>query len=308
MPLARWHVRKVVCMNEHQLASFILAAERGSFSKAATESFITTSALVQQINLLEADLGFKLFVRKTTGVTLTTAGANFYETARTIVETMRASREMGTALERASSLELKVGCEHSEVADYLFTICEMTREAHPDLRFSFYSTETRLQPEALAQGKSDLFFAPDYLPLIEGIHQIPLYTDGYRVCFREGHPLAGREVIEMSDLAHERIYMEDFMFGEGTPLHDLLDHVDERNIDRTPFSVSLPEEVRLNNGVLPRLDRCSQHWCPPLVSVPLACRRSRVGVVCADDASEVVRWFVDAARAYFATQPNGIAG
>lgn len=293
-------------MNEHQLSSFVLTADRGSFTKAAAESFITTSALVQQINLLEADLGFKLFVRKTTGVTLTTAGANFYESARSILATMKTSREMGTALERASSLQLKVGCEHSEVADYLFTICELTRKEHPDLRFSFYSTETRAQPEALAQGKCDLFFAPDYLPLLEGMHQIPLYWDGYRCCFREGHPLADRDLVKMGDLAGERIYMEDFMFGEGAPLHDLLDHVDEDDIDRTPFAVSLPEEVRLNNGVLPRLDRCSQHWCPPLVSVPLECRPSKVGIVCADDASETVRWFVDAARGYFATQPNGI--
>ena len=294
-------------MNEHQLNSFVLTAERGSFSKAASESFITTSALVQQINLLEADLGFKLFVRKTTGVTLTTAGANFYESALTILNTMRESREMGTALERASNLEIKVGCEHSEVADYLFSICELTRQAHPDLHFSFFSTETRDQPDALAQGKCDLFIAPDYLPLLEGMHQVPLYWDGYRCCFREGHPLADRELIKMEDLAGERIYMEDFMFGPGAPLHDLLECVDERDIDRTPFSVSLPEEVRLNNGVLPRLDRCSQHWCPPLVSVPLECRKSRVGIVCSDVASEAVGWFIEAGKRYFATQPNGIA-
>ena len=40
-------------MNERQLESFISAADQKSFSKAAEASFISTPALVQQINLLE---------------------------------------------------------------------------------------------------------------------------------------------------------------------------------------------------------------------------------------------------------------
>lgn len=59
--------------NKH-LDTFIKVAETGSFSKAATELFITPSAVIQQINNLEHHLDIKLFNRTTHGITLTPAG------------------------------------------------------------------------------------------------------------------------------------------------------------------------------------------------------------------------------------------
>ena len=290
-------------MNEQQLRSFVGAARMGSFSRAAASAFLTTSALVQQVNQLESDLHRKLFLRGPAGVTLTDEGREFLDTAEEILRMMDASRATAHA---DDSCELKVGVEHSEVADYLLAICELCRAAHPEVRFSFFSTDTASQPEGLAHGKSDLFVAPDYLPLLDGQSLHPFYLDGYRCCVSAGHRLASYDYVRPADLAGERVYMESFMCGPGTPLHALLEYVDEEHLDRTPFSVSVPTEVKLTSGVLPRLDRCSQVWCPPLVSMPLDVRRSKVGIVCADLHSEPVDWFLDAAREYFSTQPNGL--
>ena len=44
-----------------------------SFSKAAQKAFVSVTALIQQINLLEARLKVKLFVRSHRGLTLTPA-------------------------------------------------------------------------------------------------------------------------------------------------------------------------------------------------------------------------------------------
>ena len=56
------------------LDTFVRAAELGSFSKVAEESYISPSAVIQQINHLEADLNVRLFHRSKKGVTLTPAG------------------------------------------------------------------------------------------------------------------------------------------------------------------------------------------------------------------------------------------
>ena len=64
-------------MNERQLKSFILATELKSFSKAADSSFISTSALIGQINLLEKDIGFSLFHRTYHGIALTPSGGTW---------------------------------------------------------------------------------------------------------------------------------------------------------------------------------------------------------------------------------------
>lgn len=50
-------------MYNPQLDTFIRVAEAGSFSKAASALFITPTAVIKQMNLLESCLGLTLFHR-----------------------------------------------------------------------------------------------------------------------------------------------------------------------------------------------------------------------------------------------------
>ncbi|WP_084496200.1 LysR family transcriptional regulator [Lacrimispora indolis] len=43
-------------MNDNQIKTFIQAADAGSFPKAAETMYISSSAVMKQINLLERDL------------------------------------------------------------------------------------------------------------------------------------------------------------------------------------------------------------------------------------------------------------
>ena len=86
-------------MNERQLESFILSADEKSFSKAATKSYISTPALVQQINLLEKSIGFKLFKRGHQGITLTPSGEIFYKSAKEILNIYDQACKKGQELE-----------------------------------------------------------------------------------------------------------------------------------------------------------------------------------------------------------------
>ena len=69
-------------MYDKHLDSFIVIAESGSFSSAADKLFISRTALIQQINLLEKELGFQLFNRHNKGVCLTPSGEYFYQEAK----------------------------------------------------------------------------------------------------------------------------------------------------------------------------------------------------------------------------------
>lgn len=57
-------------MTLDQLKSFMIIAEKGSFSKASHDLYVSPSALTQQMNTLEKHLGFRLFHRISTGVFL----------------------------------------------------------------------------------------------------------------------------------------------------------------------------------------------------------------------------------------------
>lgn len=56
-----------------QLDTFLRVADAGSFSKAAEEMYITPTAVIKQINLLEGSLGVMLFIRTHRGLHLTEA-------------------------------------------------------------------------------------------------------------------------------------------------------------------------------------------------------------------------------------------
>ena len=61
-------------MIRQQLKTFLSVCETGSFTKAAVALYITPSAVLQQIQTLEAELGVVLFHRTRKGVTLTAEG------------------------------------------------------------------------------------------------------------------------------------------------------------------------------------------------------------------------------------------
>lgn len=78
-------------MYNPQLETFLRVADAGSFNKAAEESFITPTAVIKQINLLEDSLGVKLFERSHRGLTLTKAGRSVYQDAKYIIQYCRDS-------------------------------------------------------------------------------------------------------------------------------------------------------------------------------------------------------------------------
>lgn len=78
-------------MYNHQLETFIKVADAGSFNKAAEESYITPTAVIKQINLLEDSLKVTLFERSHRGLTLTKAGRSLYQDAKYIIQYCRDS-------------------------------------------------------------------------------------------------------------------------------------------------------------------------------------------------------------------------
>jgi DNA-binding transcriptional LysR family regulator len=94
----------------HGLHAFLAVAKRGSFSAAASELGISTSALSQSVQKLESRLGVVLLSRTTRSVALTEAGRKLAETAGPAVtqalDALRAARSQ--ADEVTGSVRLSV--------------------------------------------------------------------------------------------------------------------------------------------------------------------------------------------------------
>lgn len=83
-------------MQFHQLETFVRVAECGSFSGAARLLYISSSAVAQQINGLETDIGTELFVRTTHGLSLTEIGKYVFSEGKKLIEK---DREIQSAIQ-----------------------------------------------------------------------------------------------------------------------------------------------------------------------------------------------------------------
>lgn len=68
------------------LTSFVCVADSGSFNRAAEKLYISSTAVIKQVNALEKHLALQLFVRTNHGVRLTAAGQVIYRCAKQMFE------------------------------------------------------------------------------------------------------------------------------------------------------------------------------------------------------------------------------
>src|SRR5882672_4779214 len=79
-----------------QLRYFVAAAETGQFAMAAARAHVTQSAITNAVQLLEQQLGVRLFERLPRGVVLTAEGHSFLQRVRHVLESLQdAVREPG---------------------------------------------------------------------------------------------------------------------------------------------------------------------------------------------------------------------
>jgi DNA-binding transcriptional LysR family regulator len=92
-------------MNNKWIQSFLTVAQEGSVNAAAAKLYISPQSLLQQINLLEEEVGVPLFIRSRSGMAMTLAGKEFLHGAQTM-ETVYATTLSRCRL--ASSAEGKI--------------------------------------------------------------------------------------------------------------------------------------------------------------------------------------------------------
>ena len=96
-------------MYNRQIDTFMKVAELGSFTKAAEALYISPSAIQQQINSLEANLGTRLFQRTSRGTSLTSAGSILYTEGKKLIDVSRDIRSQIESLEDDRPFDICVG-------------------------------------------------------------------------------------------------------------------------------------------------------------------------------------------------------
>lgn len=128
-------------MYNPQLETFIRVADAGSFNKAAEQAFITPTAVLKQINLLEADLDVKLFERTHRGLVLTKAGTSLYNDAKYVIQYCRDSViRAKNAMQEGNNI-IRIGTSPMTPAGVLVELWPKIHELCPEIKFQLVPFE-----------------------------------------------------------------------------------------------------------------------------------------------------------------------
>ncbi len=128
-------------MYNPQLETFIRVADAGSFNKAAEQSYITPTAVIKQINLLEADLGVKLFERTHRGLKLTKAGASLYNDAKYVIQYCKDSVIRAKNAMQEGDNVIRIGTSPMTPAGVLVELWPKIHELCPEIKFQLIPFE-----------------------------------------------------------------------------------------------------------------------------------------------------------------------
>ena len=200
-------------MNHSQLETFIRVADAGSFNKAAEEVYITPTAVIKQINLLEADLGIELFERTHRGIILTKAGQSFYNDAKYIIQYCRDSITRAKNAMQDNDIVIRIGTSSTTPAQALVELWSKIHSYCPEVKFQlipFENTPENAREILKNLGQNIDVVAgifDDFLLDYRQCKGLPLTREPICCAVSLDHPLAAKNKLEVKDLYGENFMM-----------------------------------------------------------------------------------------------------
>lgn len=196
-------------MYKPQLETFIRVADAGSFNKAAAESYITPTAVIKQINLLEADLGVKLFERTHRGLVLTKAGVSLYNDGKYIVQYCRDSLVRAQNAMQQTENVIRIGTSPMTPLHRIEQLLPEIQKQCADIKFQLVPFENT--PENAREILGNL---GKNIDVVAGIFDEQWQCAGFEL-FREPlccavsvrHPLAEKSKLSIQDLYGENLML-----------------------------------------------------------------------------------------------------
>ncbi len=185
-----------------QIKYFHSVVGNNSFSEAAEECHISQSAISQQIQALENELGFKLLERKNRKFELTAAGEYFYNRTLVLVDDFEKIRNEASKIAKDKDTNLYLGYLrafagvefHSAVAAFSEKYREVNIEIYPGNHEELY--------EMLASGRIDLALSDQRRAFSDSYMNLILTTTEAYIEISSRNPIAEQACVSPDDLKH----------------------------------------------------------------------------------------------------------
>ena len=292
-------------MYNPQLETFLRVADAGSFNKAAEESFITPTAVIKQINLLEASLDVQLFERTHRGIVLTKAGKSLYQDAKYVIQYSKEAVIRAQNAMQENTDVIRIGTSPMTPVQFLMQLWPKIQENCPGMKFQIVPFENT--PENARNILGNLgqnidvvggIFDETMLRL-RGCAGLELFYTPLCCAVSVYHPLAEKNILRMEDLYGQNLML---MRRNWSMYVDRLrddiwqNHPQINIIDFDFYDVNVFNRCENGNDILMAVS-VWENVHPLLKIIPVEWKHSSpYGLLHSQQPSDTVKRFLEAAK------------
>lgn len=259
------------------LDTFIMVADCKSFTKAAEKLFISSTAVMKQMNNFEDHLSLKLIERTPTGVKLTLAGELIYRDAKFMIDYSQKSIASAKAKTKEYDTTFCVGTSLLNPAKPFMDLWYKLNHNFPDYKLHlvpFEDNHEGILSEIKSLGvKFDFLIGVcDSKAWLSLCSFLPMGRYKKMIAVSHEHRLANKKVIDISDLYGETLMMvkkgdsgvNDFIRNDLETNHPQIKIEDTSHF----YDMSVFNRCAETSNVLLTIE-CWQDVHPGLVSIPV---------------------------------------
>ena len=197
-------------MGNDLLKAFIEVIDAGSFSKAAEKLYLSSTALMKQMNVLEAQIGVQLLIRTNHGIRATDAGMSFYQDAKFLLQYSEKSIVRARQTANKHPYMIRIGTSILNPCSVLFDIWNTISETYPQFKMKIipFDDDAESWPmvyQMLGKDFDVMVGAYEQVNGSNSFHALKLGEYCFCVAVSREHPLARKERLSVTDLYGERL-------------------------------------------------------------------------------------------------------
>jgi DNA-binding transcriptional LysR family regulator len=199
-------------MGNDLLHAFIQVIDAGSFSKAAEKLYISSTALMKQMNVLEARVGVQLLIRTHHGIRATDAGTSFYYDAKFLMQYSEKAIARAQQAANKNPYMIRIGTSLLNPCTVLVDVWNTISDAYPQFKMKIvpFDDDVASWPtvyRTLGKDFDVMVGAYESANGSDSFHALKLGEYRFCVVVSREHPLARKGMLSVTDLYGERLVM-----------------------------------------------------------------------------------------------------
>lgn len=203
-------------LNKYEI--FLKTAEIGNITRTAEALHYTQAGISHAIAALEKETGFPLFIRSSSGVSLTEDGRRLLGAVQGLVNEQNNLQQTINDINGITSGTLRIGTFSSVATHWMPEIIKEFQKKYPQITFDLRFGDYDEIADMILRGQIDCGFLT--APVREGIAFTPIYEDPMNVLLPQGHPLAAKKSISLDEVKREPLIMQ--MKGSDNDMQNIL--------------------------------------------------------------------------------------